>query len=163
MKTKILSIILLFLCIQPNYAQNQASNLFVKSPSELFIGQVLKASTINKDTYEFPAVQYNPITVFISQPFSSKEIVPSFDNMNQFIHESLLSVGSLKQNSSFSFILRELKSYGELNLFFGQEINRLKLFGISPTKKMTKTTVIIDISKTALTIGMDLPSSLMAM
>lgn len=159
MKTKIAFIILFLVGIHSSYAQEHTQEAFtfsVKQPTELFIGQIMKASSLNKEAYEFPQANYNSITITGSNTYS-QEILPSYSNMMTYLREKVIGSGSIKQNQSFSYNSRELQSYSELSILFGQDINMVQLFGISATQNKKKTLAIIDINQSYFSVVMDYP------
>lgn len=87
----------------------------------------------------------------------SQKILPSYSNMMTYLREKAIGSGSIKQNQSFSYISKELHSYGELPIFFGQDINMTQLFGIPATQNKKKTLAIIAVSQGYFSVGMDFP------
>lgn len=146
--------------IHSSYAQTatqQAYSFAVKQPTDLFIGQIMKASSLNKDAYEFPNANYNPITIINSISKSSEGTFTSNSSMMTFLREKVIGPYGIKQNQAFSYISRELPSYSELSLFFGQKMNLTQLFGVTTNQKKKKTLAVIDISQSYFNVTMDLP------
>lgn len=159
-----MTILLLSIAMQPVYGQTQefSSQKFInKCPHEIFIGAVLEPGSLNKDKYDILDVSINPITVSYSSLLAkSQEISPSYDNMMEAIRTSLKSVASVAQNGSFSFITKDIKSYSDITIDWGQTINLQTLIGVSSNNKSARNKVWVDISQTFFSLDMDLPESL---
>lgn len=163
MKTPINLIILLLCAFQTLFAQDelQQSTMFTaKNPDQLFIGGILESASINSDAHTLLDVSLNPITISFSIPIKSKEIAPSYANMMKAIREALQEGSSLQPNYAFSKTIREIKSYGELALFFGQQINPKLLFGTPQTPKPKRTRGVLSISQSYFSVDMDLQESI---
>ena len=66
----------------------------------------------------------------------------------------------MKSNYSFSFVIKKIKSYQELAVNWGQNINLQQLLGITPDYKPQKNIILIDINQSFFSIIMDMPESL---
>lgn len=163
MKTKILYTIMFFVIVQLSYGQEgqcSADKFAAKCPNEIFIGAIMEANSINQDTYKFLNVSMNPITMGYTIPIKSQTITPSYNNMIEALHEALKTNDALKNNYSFSFVIKKIQSYGELAVNWGQIINLQKLLGIAPGYKPLKNIVLVDINQSFFSITMDMPESL---
>lgn len=163
MKTKILYTIMFFVIVQLSYGQKgqySADKFAAKCPNEIFIGAIMEANSINQDTYKFLNVSMNPITMGYTIPIKSQTITPSYNNMIEALHEALKTNDALKNNYSFSFVIKKIQSYGELAVNWGQIINLQKLLGIAPGYKPQKNIVLVDINQSFFSITMDMPESL---
>ncbi len=163
MKTSIVYIILLLATVQSAYSQEEqrsADKFVAKCPNEIFIGAILEANSINQDTYKIWDVPINPITVSYTFPIKSQTMTPGYSNMMNALHEALKTDDVLKSNYSFSFVIKEIKSYNELAVNWGQQINPERLLGVSPKYQTNKTILMVDITQSFFSIGMDLPESL---
>jgi len=154
---KKLTIYCLFLMIGASvYAQEGFSSFAAKNPGKTFIGAVIEADKINSDTHQFLDVPQKSITVSFSLPIKSQEIIPSYHNMMSVV-ESLIKNGNIPtQNVSFTHIIREIKSYDELTLFFGQKINPTLLFGIPANGEPKQNVVAVSLEQKLFTIDMDI-------
>lgn len=163
MKTKILYTIMFFVIVQLSYGQEgqySADKFTAKCPNEIFIGAIMEANSINQDTYKFLNVSMNPITIGYTIPIKSQIITPSYNNMIEVLHEALKTNDALKNNYSFSFVIKKIQSYGELAVNWGQIINLQKLLGIALDYKPQKNIVLVDINQSFFSITMDMPESL---
>ena len=163
MKASIVYIILLLATAQFAYSQEEqrsADKFVAKCPNEIFIGAILEANSINQDTYKIWDVPINPITVSYTLPIKSQTITPGYSNMMNALHEALKTDDVLKSNYSFSFAIKEIKSYNELAVNWGQQINPEILLGVSPKYQTNKRILMVDITQSFFSIGMDLPESL---
>lgn len=163
MKTKILYTIMFFVIVQLSYGQEgqySADKFAAKCPNEIFIGAIMEANSINQDTYKFLNVSMNPITIGYTIPIKSQTITPSYNNMIEVLHEALKTNDALKNNYSFSFVIKKIQSYGELAVNWGQIINLQKLLGIALDYKPQKNIVLVDINQSFFSITMDMPESL---
>ena len=80
--------------------------------------------------------------------------------MMKAIYEALKTNDVLKSNYSFSFVIKKIKSYQELAVNWGQNINLQQLLGITPDYKPQKNIILIDINQSFFSIIMDMPESL---
>lgn len=163
MKTKILYTIMFFVIVQLSYGQEgqySADKFAAKCPNEIFIGAIMEANSINQDTYKFLNVSMNPITIGYTIPIKSQTITPSYNNMIEVLHEALKTNDALKNNYSFSFVIKKIQSYGELAVNWGQIINLQKLLGIALDYKPQKNIVLVDINQSFFSITMDMPELL---
>lgn len=152
-----------FVIVQLSYGQEgqySADKFAAKCPNEIFIGAIMEANSINQDTYKFLNVSMNPITIGYTIPIKSQTITPSYNNMIEVLHEALKTNDALKNNYSFSFVIKKIQSYGELAVNWGQIINLQKLLGIALDYKPQKNIVLVDINQSFFSITMDMPESL---
>lgn len=152
-----------FVIVQLSYGQEgqySADKFTAKCPNEIFIGAIMEANSINQDTYKFLNVSMNPITIGYTIPIKSQIITPSYNNMIEVLHEALKTNDALKNNYSFSFVIKKIQSYGELAVNWGQIINLQKLLGIALDYKPQKNIVLVDINQSFFSITMDMPESL---
>lgn len=164
MKTKMTLVLLFILATQLILAQDNkqtATKFVVKNPSTTFLGAILEASSLNKDIHQFVDVPLNPVMVSFSLPqVKSREMRPTYENMLSEIRAALKENGQWKQNESFSYAISQLQSYRELGIFFGQEINSKKLFGVNTPEKTKKTLAIINVEQVYFSMTMDFPEQL---
>lgn len=156
MKTKIILFLLLILGVQYADAQIESSEFMVKNPEQTFVGAIMEASSINKDTHLFIDTPLNPVTVSYSLPITAPAQIlsPSYDNMMNAVREKLEANHINKPNLSFSFVVNELQSPAEIASILGQNINPGFYFGI--TQKTKKTLACVYISQALFSIDMDL-------
>lgn len=138
------------------FAQEGFDKFAAKNPANTFIGAVIEAVKINSDTHEFLNVPQKSITISFSLPIKSQEIVPSYPNMMNAV-EGIIKNGDVPtQNVSFSHTIREIKSYDELTLFFGQKINPTLLFGITANGEPKQNVVAVNLEQKLFSIYMDI-------
>lgn len=162
MKATIIYIIFLSIFSFCSFAQNSeytSTKFAVKNPHGIFIGGIMRASDIN-GVHQYLDVPMNPITISYSLPLKSETIVPSYDNMLRAIQQKLEGNNVLKPNYQFSFAIKQLDSYKQLALSFGEEINLSELFGITSLEPVHKTMAIVDISQSFFSVDMDIPDDL---
>ncbi len=162
MKTRILlatAILLLAASMQAATPQKSSSSKFMpKSSSEIFLGRVLEASSVNKSQYEFGSTPFKNITVSFSIPVKSVSIAPTQEAMMAAAKEAVKSQ-KIPQSQDFSFSKRELASYDDLKSLFGQEMSISSLLGKKDLKKTHKTLVAFDLNRVFFTMVMDFPES----
>ena len=150
MKTKIIYTIAFLMIAKLAYSQEEqysADKFVAKCPNEIFIGAILEANSIK--------ISMNPINMGYTIPIKSQTITPSYNNMMKAIHEALKTNDVLKSNYSFSFVIKKIKSYQELAVNWGQNINLQQLLGITPDYKPQKNIILIDINQSFFSIIMD--------
>lgn len=116
----------------------------------------MKANDVN-GLHQLLNVPMNPITISYSLPLKSETIIPSYDNMLRAIQQKLQENNVLKPNYQFSFTLKQIDSYEQLALFFGEEIDLSDLFKITSPNPIHKTVAVLDISQSYFSIAMDMP------
>lgn len=159
MKTKILLISLALTFAGSSMAQKrEASSFSVKNPEKTFVGAPLDPKSINKENHQFvDIITPEPITLSFSIPVKSQTILPSYDNMMKVVRESVMTYGKIKSQQSFSYQLKEIKSYDDIFWHFGQTINTETFFGIPQNATPSKTTVIVDLTQVFFNVSMDIP------
>ena len=146
MKAVIIYIIFFSILHVSSFAQHNqytSTKFAVKNPYEVFIGSIMKANDVN-GVHQLLNVPMNPIT-------------PSYDNMLRTIQQKLQENNVLKPNYQFSFTLKQIDSYEQLALFFGEEINLSDFFKITSPNPIHKTVAVLDISQSYFSIAMDMP------
>ena len=159
MKAVIIYIIFFSILHVSSFAQHNqytSTKFAVKNPYEVFIGGIMKANDVN-DVHQLLNVSMNPITISYSLPLKSETIIPSYDNMLRAIQQKLQENNVLKPNYQFSFTLKQIDSYEQLALFFGEEIDLSDLFKITSPNPIHKTVAVLDISQSYFSIAMDMP------
>lgn len=158
MKTKTTLLLLLILLggVQYAHAQMESSLFMAKNPEQTFVGAIMEASSINKDTHRFVDAPLNPVAVSFSLPIAapSQILTPSYDNMMDAVREKLEANHINKPNLSFSFAVNELQSPAEVASILGQNINTDFYFGIA--QKTKKTLACVHISQSLFSIDMDI-------
>lgn len=156
MKTNIFFCLLIILGVQYTNAQIRATQFMPKNPEQTFIGAIMDPNSINKDTYQFIDAPLNPITVSYSLPLTNPAHIlsPSYDNMINAIRERLKTNHITKPNLSFSFVVNELQSPGQIASILGQSIDPVFYFGMA--QKTKKTLACIYISQSLFSIDMDI-------
>lgn len=159
MKTRIFFISLLtFVALSVLAQKRQATDFSVKNPDKTFVGAVLEPKSINTDEHQFVNITIpDPITISFSLPIKSQTIEPTYDNMMKVIRENLTATEKIKSQQGFSYQLKEIKSYDELSLYFGQTINTETFFGIQQNRNPYKTMIALDLTQELFSVNMDLP------
>ena len=104
-------------------AQNTSSSTFIpKCPSEIYLGRVMEAPSMNKSKYEYCQTPFKSITVSFSIPAKSVSISPTKEAMMTAAQEAV-KAKTFSQNQEFSFSGKEINNYDILKLLFGQEIS----------------------------------------
>lgn len=141
------------------YAQQGFDKFTSKNPDKTYIGAIMESDNINEDTHQFLNVPTNPITVSFSVPVKSQEIAPSYDNMMNIIYKAIEEGKIPEQNSSLSHTIREIESYSNLNVFFGQTINPTLLFGTLAYQEPKQNVVAVNLEQSLFSIFMDIPDT----
>lgn len=159
MKTKISLLTLSFLCLLPLAAQVAMHGIAVKNPDKTCIGAVMEHKSINSDAHRFVNITApEPIRIYFSLPVKDQTIITTYENMMKTIRESVVASGKIKAHHGFSFQLLEIKSYDRLSWFFGQTMSPQTFFGIPSNTKLLKTTVVVNMTQSFFSIGMDFPN-----
>lgn len=154
----------LFLCCfgvtfsMVSFGQDQKSTtITVKSPDELYLGAVMEQQSINSDSHHILDIITDNIVVnFGGLNGKSKTIRSGKTPLYKAIEETLH--GKHSDNRRFSFDIRELGSYNDISLYFGQKIDLTNWFSIKETIGKPKTLLAINMEKIAFTVDMDMPA-----
>lgn len=161
MRTKILLFLgVIIISCSLSAQQREASSFTIKSPDKTFVGAVLDPKSINTDQHQFVQLT-KPDFITVSslvQGDYSQEIKPSYESMMRVVREW---VGNKKliQQQAFTFGIKEINSYEELNSCFGQNINSEKFFGISQDAQVTNNTLMVSITQEFFSVDMDMPDN----
>lgn len=98
-----------------------------------------------------------PITLSFSIPVKSQTILPSYDNMMRVVRESVMESGKIKSQQGFKYQLKEIKSYNDISMYFGQAISTEVFWGIPQNATPSKTTAIICLTQEFFSVNMDMP------
>lgn len=143
-------------------AQQSSSIIAAKSPSELYIGGVLKIDEINDSEHATINVIDDSITIsFQGIATKSTTFQTGKENMYQSLHQALSSATGpiFKANSSFSYSLQTISEYKDVEPYLGQTIDLRDWFGIVPSTRRPKTVMALDINRVAFTLHVDLPAN----
>lgn len=154
---KKLTIYCLFLILGANvYAQQGFDKFAAKKPGNTFIGALIEVDKINSDNHQFLDIPQKSISISFNLPIKSREIIPSYNNMMDVVQDIIKNGNIPKQNVSFSHIIRDIKSYDELSVFFGQKINPTLLFGVPENKEPKLNVVAVNLEQELFSIYMDI-------
>lgn len=154
---KKLTIYCLFLILGTNvYAQQGFDKFAAKKPGNTFIGALIEVDKINSDNHQFLDIPQKSISISFNLPIKSREIIPSYNNMMDVVQNIIKNGNIPKQNVSFSHIIREIKSYDELSVLFGQKINPTLLFGVPENKEPKPNVVAMNLEQELFSIYMDI-------
>lgn len=154
---KKLSIYCLFLILGLNiFAQQGFDKFAAKNPRSTFIGALIEAEKINSDNHRFIDMPQKPISISFNVPIKSREIIPSYKNMMDVVSDIIKNDNIPNQNVNFSHIIREIESYDELSVFFGQKINPSFLFGIPENNSPKLNVVVENLEQNLFSIYMDI-------
>lgn len=160
MKTKIFTTtIVLIMCISgwANNENAQSSFKFIpKVPSEIFIGRIIDATTLNKEQYQYMTSPFESVTISFSNNAKSVSIKPTREAMMAAVKAAFKA----PTNIGLGMSMRTLNSYDELQLLFGQDLSVAKLLGKAEDwHKTHQTLALFDFSQVFLSLSMDMPDS----
>ena len=158
--TQIASLLLALVAMQA-YAQEPGYNQQVaKCPKGLFVGAIMKAQSLDMETYKMVEADINPVTVTYSFRVPSETYKPSVEEMTAAVRRHLEADGNLLQNVEMKVALGELEDYGRLFFDWGQKVDLAAWSGLPEESKPAGNLVRLVLSRTAFTIGMDIPEAL---
>lgn len=159
MKTKILLIALAIIFTGSSTGtKREADSFSAKNPEKTFVGAPLDPKSINTDNHQFVnIITPEPITLSFSIPVKSQTILPSYDNMMRVVRESVMESGKIKSQQGFKYQLKEIKSYNDISMYFGQAISTEVFWGIPQNATPSKTTAIICLTQEFFSVNMDMP------
>lgn len=158
--TQIASLLLALVAIQA-YAQEPGySQQVAKCPKGLFVGAIMEAQSLDTETYKMVEADMNPVTVTYSFGVPSETYKPSVEEMTAAVRRHLEADGNLLQNVEMKVALGELEDYGRLFFDWGQKVDLAAWSGLPEESKPAGNLVRLVLSRTAFTIGMDIPEAL---
>lgn len=158
--TQIASLLLAMVAMQA-YAQEAGYNQQVaKCPKGLFVGAIMEAQSLDTETYKMVEADINPVTVTYSFGVPSETYKPSAEEMTAAVRRHLEADGNLLQNVEMKVALGELEDYGGLFFDWGQKVDLAAWSGLPEESKPAGNLVRLMLSRTAFTIGMDIPEAL---
>lgn len=158
--TQIASLLLALVAMQA-YAQEPGYNQQVaKCPKGLFVGAIMEAQSLDMETYKMVEADINPVTVTYSFRVPSETYKPSVEEMTAAVRRHLEADGNLLQNVEMKVALGELEDYGRLFFDWGQKVDLAAWSGLPEESKPAGNLVRLVLSRTAFTIGMDIPEAL---
>lgn len=158
--TQIASLLLALVAMQA-YAQEPGYNQQVaKCPKGLFVGAIMEAQSLDTETYKMVEADINPVTVTYSFGVPSETYKPSAEEMTAAVRRHLEADGNLLQNVEMKVALGELENYGGLFFDWGQKVDLAAWSGLPEESKPAGNLVRLMLSRTAFTIGMDIPEAL---
>lgn len=158
--TQIASLLLALVAMQA-YAQEAGYNQQVaKCPKGLFVGAIMEAQSLDTETYKMVEADINPVTVIYSFGVPSETYKPSAEEMTAAVRRHLEADGNLLQNVEMKAALGELEDYGRLFFDWGQKVDLAAWSGLPEESKPAGNLVRLVLSRTAFTIGMDIPEAL---
>lgn len=158
--TQIASLLLALVAMQA-YAQEPGySQQVAKCPKGLFVGAIMEAQSLDTETYKMVEADMNPVTVTYSFGVPSETYKPSVEEMTAAVRRHLEADGNLLQNVEMKVALGELEDYGRLFFDWGQKVDLAAWSGLPEESKPAGNLVRLVLSRTAFTIGMDIPEAL---
>lgn len=158
--TQIASLLLALVAMQA-YAQEPGYNQQVaKCPKGLFVGAIMEAQSLDTETYKMVEADINPVTVTYSFGVPSETYKPSAEEMTAAVRRHLEADGNLLQNVEMKVALNEIENYGRLFFDWGQKVDLAAWSGLPEESKPAGNLVRLVLSRTAFTIGMDIPEAL---
>lgn len=143
------------------FAQNEKSTLITaKSPDQLYLGAVLQESLINAKTHDvLDIIQDDIVVSFGGIKLKSKIIRSEKAAFYNIIEEAQQIANSVPHSeNSFSFSIKDLKSYGDVAHYFGQKIDVSDWFSVSDPIEKPQTLLAVNMERVAFTAEMDLPA-----
>lgn len=158
--TQIASLLLALVAMQA-YAQEAGYNQQVaKCPKGLFVGAIMEAQSLDTETYKMVEADINPVTVTYSFGVPSETYKPSAEEMTAAVRRHLEADGNLLQNVEMKVALNEIENYGRLFFDWGQKVDLAAWSGLPEESKPAGNLVRLVLSRTAFTIGIDIPEAL---
>lgn len=170
MKFPKLKITLLSLCItlsvlfsKATAQQQESSVITAKSPETLYLGAAMEQKNINSNQHQvLDIIQDNIVISFNSLNVKSKVIKAQKESFNEAIKAAISATNKpVWQNKSFSFTVKELSSYRDIEFFFGQTLDLKTWFSIADQSYKPKTLLAVNLERVAFTVEMDLPETAM--
>jgi hypothetical protein len=140
MKVKILIILLHLYCLNviAQEVDDDKDRIFTnKNIEKLYMGAIMKISSLNADNYEFVEAANLPPVDFV-QIKAITQVLPSKSAMIKFILKDIEGDDLSTIVSESSPHTRKVASYEKLGAFFGQKINAEIMLAVNPKAKNSK-------------------------
>lgn len=156
-----LCITLFVLFSEANAQQQQATVIAAKSPEMLYLGAVMEQKNINSNQHQvLDLIQDDIVITFNSLHAKSNVIKAQKEAMYKAIDAALSTTNRAAwQGKNFSFTLKELGSYQDIELFFGQTFDLNTWFSVVDQSSKPKTLLAINLERVAFSVDMDMPES----
>lgn len=137
---------------------NTALKFVPKVPSEIYLGKVIDATTLNKDSYQYGKTPFESITVsFSSTTAKSSKIKPSLETMLSAASEAAKLIKP-SQSQELSTSETTVDSYSVLNNLFGQNVSLNYYLGKTDKLQKTHRTLgMFNVSRVFFSMSMDMP------
>lgn len=143
------------------FAQDQKSTVITaKSSDQMYLGAVLQESLINGKTHDvLDIIQDDIVISFGGIKLKSKIIRSEKAAFYNAIEEAQQIANTIPHDqSSFSFSIKDLKSYSDVAHYFGQRIDVSDWFSVSDPIGKPQTLLAVNMERVAFTVEMDLPA-----
>lgn len=140
MKVKILILLLNLFCLNviAQEVDDDKDRIFTnKNIEKLYLGAIMKISSLHADNYEFIEAANLPPVDFL-QIKAITQVLPSKSAMIKFILKDIEDYGLSTIVSTSWPNTRKVASYEKLGTFFGQKINAEIMLAVNPKAKNTK-------------------------
>ncbi|MEN5055163.1 hypothetical protein [Sphingobacterium kitahiroshimense] len=140
MKVKILILLLHLFCLNvlAQEVDDDRDRIFTnKNIEKLYLGAIMKISSLNADNYEFIEAANLPPVDFL-QIKAITQVLPSKSAMIKFILKDIEDYDLSTIVSTSWPNTRKVASYEKLGTFFGQKINAEIMLAVNPKAKNTK-------------------------
>lgn len=140
MKVKILILLLNLFCLNviAQEVDDDRDRIFTnKNIEKLYLGAIMKISSLNADNYEFVEAANLPPVDFL-QIKAITQVLPSKSAMIKFIQKDIEEYDLSTILSTSWPNTRKIASYEKLGTFFGQKINAEIMLAVNPKAKNTK-------------------------
>lgn len=140
MKVKILIILLHLFCLNviAQEVDDDRDRIFTnKNIEKLYLGAIMKISSLNADNYEFVEAANLPSVDYL-QIKATTQVLPSKSAMIKFILKDIEEYDLSTILSTSWPNTRKVASYDKLGTFFGQKINAEIMLAVNPKAKNTK-------------------------
>lgn len=160
--TLTIGLIALLLSPYTSYAQqNRSFYISSKSPEQLYLGAVLEINRINSPEHPvLPIIQDSLVIIYNLGTLAPQKCHSSKEAFYETLKEAFKNVHPDSwANQSFSFNLKDLNSYKDVELFYGQNLELRSLFTINDLDAKPNTLIALNMERVACRIDMDFPNS----
>ncbi len=140
MRIKLLILLLHLFCLNAvgQEIQDESNRLFTnKNLDKLYLGAIMKISSLNKDNYEFIEASNLP-AIDVLQTADVTPIIPSKSAMTNFILKDIEGDDLSTIVSESIPDIQRVASYDKLGAIFGQKINPEIMLAVNPKSKGPK-------------------------
>ncbi|MCT1529818.1 hypothetical protein M3B46_02355 [Sphingobacterium daejeonense] len=134
--------------------QDETNMIFInKNPKELYLGAILKISSLDKDKYEIVEGSNLPQVTYLMINKDVPPMTPNLSSMRDFIRKEIKGEDLSTIVSTGYPKVQKVESYEKLGAVFGERINPEIMLAVNPKSKKSKSVYVATFTNMIYTIN----------